>query len=104
MRKAVFVFLLSTILFFNMASFTSAHFQMIIPSDDIVSQSESKEIELNVMFMHPFEGGGMNMKMPIHFGVFVRGKRIDLLNRLNEHQIRDRTGKNHKVFKIFYNN
>ncbi len=102
MKKAVGVAFLSLTLWLTAGSLTSAHFQMIIPSDDIVSQSDRNEIELDVMFMHPFEGGGMNMKMPINFGVFARGKKKDLLNSLNERQIRDRTGKNHNVFKAEY--
>ena len=72
MKGTVYVFLLSVILSFNMGNTASAHFQMIIPSDEIVAQSESKEIELDVMFIHPFEGHGMNMERPGSFGVFVR--------------------------------
>jgi len=36
-----------------------AHFQMIIPSDEIVSAGESRELTLDLLFTHPFEGMGL---------------------------------------------
>ena len=40
----------------------NAHFQVIIPADDMVQQSE-------LMFWHPYEGIGMNMLEAQCFGV-----------------------------------
>ena len=99
MKGTVYVFLLSVILSFNMGNTASAHFQMIIPSDEIVAQSESKEIELDVMFIHPFEGHGMNMERPGSFGVFVRSKNIDLLEMLSERARKDSAGNDYKALK-----
>jgi len=66
----------------GMASVTTpaySHFQMIIPSDNIVSAGESRRLNLDLIFTHPFEGMGLNMKQPKRFGVWVAGKEIDLL-------------------------
>lgn len=69
-----------------------AHFQMIIPSDEIISAGESRQLSLNLFFTHPFEGMGLNMKKPKRFGVWVAGKEIDLLGSLQETHYRDRAG------------
>lgn len=59
-----------------------AHFGMVIPSDDIVSQKDSKEITLEVRFAHPMEGNLMEMEQPKRFGVRIGGKDVDLLDTL----------------------
>jgi len=66
-----------------------AHFGVIIPSDDIVSQSDSRRLGLQVMFIHPFEGHFMNMVRPAQFGVLVQGKKQDLLSALEEMKVGD---------------
>jgi len=38
-----------------------AHFGMIIPSDEMVMKDDPKNIKLNLMFWHPFEGQGMEL-------------------------------------------
>jgi len=67
-----------------------AHFQMLIPSDDIVEQGENSQIKLNLLFNHPFEylEGLMNMEKPDQFGVMVMGKKYDLLDTLKLHKIK----------------
>jgi len=60
----------------------SAHFGMIIPSDDIISQEDSKTITLEVKFCHPMEGHYMEMEKPEKFGVRVGGRNVDLLKTL----------------------
>ncbi len=65
-----------------------AHFGMIIPSDDMVMQSENRNITLDVKFIHPMEGHYMNMVKPTKFGVIAQGKKIDLLNRLREKKVK----------------
>ncbi|GAB4350443.1 MAG: DUF4198 domain-containing protein [Candidatus Abyssubacteria bacterium] len=59
-----------------------AHFQMIIPSTDIVSAGDEREISLRVMFIHPMEGTPMDMAKPARFGVVAGGKNRDLLESL----------------------
>lgn len=61
-----------------------AHFGVIIPSDDIVSAQDPKTLTLSVMFMHPFEGGYMEMARPEAFTVTAGGKRNDLLGTLKK--------------------
>ncbi|MDA3792107.1 MAG: DUF4198 domain-containing protein [Elusimicrobia bacterium] len=62
----------------------SAHFGMVIPSDDMVTKSDNKIIRLKTMFMHPMEGHYMNMVKPARFGVMIKGKKQDLLHTLKE--------------------
>ncbi len=64
-----------------------AHFQMIIPSSNIVTQSGKRSVQLDIRFTHPFEGQMMNMEKPDEFGVFFRGKKQDLLSTLSPNKI-----------------
>ncbi|MDH4228688.1 MAG: DUF4198 domain-containing protein [Nitrospirota bacterium] len=69
-----------------------AHFQMIIPSDDMVVQGESKNLTLDLRFWHPLEGHGMPMARPLRVGVLARGKKTDLAASLKPVKLKDRTG------------
>ena len=64
-----------------------AHFQGLIPSDDMVTKSDNKTISLDVLFFHPFEGHYMNMDKPAAFGVMVLGRKTDLRGTLKEKRI-----------------
>jgi len=65
-----------------------AHFQMLIPSRDVVGADDSKTIVLNLLFAHPMEGHLMNMAKPAAFGVSVRGgEPLDLLGTLEEKKV-----------------
>ncbi|MCF6324020.1 MAG: DUF4198 domain-containing protein [Gammaproteobacteria bacterium] len=79
-----------------------AHFQMIIPSDEIVSAGESRQLKLDLIFTHPFEGMGLNMKKPERFGVWVAGKEIDLLGTLQEIKYQDRAGDTLSAYQARY--
>ncbi len=59
-----------------------AHYGMIIPSDSMLMQKESKNILLTISFSHPFEGIGMNQVKPKVFTVIANGKKKDLLDGL----------------------
>lgn len=59
-----------------------AHFGVILPSDDIVTQDDSKTLSLEVKFIHPMEMQYMEMEKPKRFGVLVKGKPEDLLGTL----------------------
>ena len=69
---------------FTLNPFVRAHFQGVIPSDDMVAKSDSKTISLDILFFHPFEGHYLNMIRPSQFGVLVRGKKTNLLDTLKE--------------------
>jgi len=59
-----------------------AHFGTITPSDDIVTQDDSKTLKLQIKFIHPMELHYMEMVKPKQFGVVHDGKKTDLLNSL----------------------
>jgi len=59
-----------------------AHFGTITPSDDIVTQDDSKTIKLQVKFIHPLEMHYMEMVKPKQFGVVHDGQKSDLLSSL----------------------
>ena len=70
------------------SSMVYAHFGGIIPSDDIVSQDDNKEITLDIKFFHPMEGHYMNMAKPSKFGVMHNNKKINLIKSLKEKKIK----------------
>lgn len=60
-----------------------AHFQVLLPSADMVTQGENSHISLSYLFTHPFEQGPvMEMKKPVAAGVLIRGKKESLLSTL----------------------
>jgi len=61
-----------------------AHFGMVIPSDDIVSQGDARQISLRLMFAHPFEMQGMPLERPARFGVMTGDTKTDLSGSLKE--------------------
>jgi cobalt/nickel transport protein len=62
-----------------------AHFQAILPQNDVVTSSKKQNIELK--FMHPFEQNYMNMAKPDFFGYFLDGKKVDLTDKLTSEKI-----------------
>jgi cobalt/nickel transport protein len=65
-----------------------AHFQMVLPSTNIVLDQKQATIGLELMFCHPFEQTWMNMARPHMFGVMISGeKREDLLAGIFEKKI-----------------
>lgn len=84
MKTGLIKVVLTPILLFVSFSISWAHFGVIIPSDDIVSKKDKKEITLQIKFIHPFEGNYMNMEKPKAFGVMIRGEKYDLLNTLKK--------------------
>jgi len=59
-----------------------AHFGTLVPSDDIITQDDSKNLALQVKFIHPMEGHYMEMARPKRFGVLRNGKVTDLRKSL----------------------
>ncbi len=66
--------------FILLTTVLNAHFQVILPENDIVTSTKTQKIQLN--FMHPFEQTQMRMKKPNAFGYFLDGKKVDLTNKL----------------------
>jgi len=71
-------------------SLAFGHFQVLLPSTDIVSQA-SKLLELKLLFTHPMEQNLMNMAKPVQFGVLLNGQKQDLLGSLQPQQQGDKT-------------
>jgi cobalt/nickel transport protein len=88
MKKRLFMAILTTMIIMLSFSLSWAHFGVIIPSDDIVSKEDKKDITLQIKFMHPFEGHYMNMEIPKAFGVMVDGKKQDLLQTLKKNVVK----------------
>lgn len=61
----------------------NAHFQVLIPDNDIVTESDSKTVNLDIIFTHPMEQGPvMEMGSPVQFGVLASGAKKDLKDTL----------------------
>lgn len=70
------------ITFFCMMPVAQAHFGTIVPSDDIVTQNDSKTIQIEIKFIHPMERHYMEMAKPKRFGVVHQGRQTDLSDSL----------------------
>ena len=70
----------------------SAHFQVLMPDNDIVTEADSKTVTLDAIFTHPMEQGPvMEMGTPTQFGVLANGKREDLKGSLVVKKISGKT-------------
>ncbi len=85
-----------------MVGSANAHFQMLIPSNDMVSSPAERKLNLDVKFWHPFEGHGMDMESPAKFGVRLGDETVDLRNSLKPVTYTDVEGKPHKGFQTSY--
>lgn len=66
-----------------------AHFGMVIPSADVVSDKEKAKVGLTISFSHPMEGNGMDMAKPKAFGVKIGDQKTDLLDTLKPAKVMD---------------
>ncbi len=65
-----------------------AHFQVLIPSTDIVTAEGTRTVDLNVVFTHPMEfGPAMEMAPPKQFGVLADGRKQDLTESLEPKEV-----------------
>jgi len=81
MKRGVFV-VLWLVLVLTEAEPASAHFGMVIPSDEMVMQGESTDVKVDLLFWHPFEGQGMELAKPAKFAAVINGKETDLLGSI----------------------
>ena len=71
---------------------SQAHFQVLIPSTDIVTGQGDTELKLEIAFTHPMEQGpAMEMAAPTSFGVLSGGKKTDLAAALKPVKVQDKT-------------
>jgi len=61
-----------------------AHFGMVIPSDNMVIQTDPRAISVTLSFSHPFEMVGMEMVKPKAFFVRSSGETVNLLETLQQ--------------------
>lgn len=81
MRKLLSVLMVTAVAALTLAPTAGAHFQMVIPSDNVV-EGKAKTLTVKFIFNHPFEGKSMNMVRPKTCGVMVGKKKISLLTKL----------------------
>jgi len=67
------------------------HFGMLIPSDSMVMQDDSRTVTVTLSFSHPFEMVGMELVKPKVFNVLAGGKKQDLLGSLESARVMDHT-------------
>jgi cobalt/nickel transport protein len=77
-----FVELLLLVCMFLIVTITNtfAHFGMVIPSDNMVMQDDTRKINIVLSFSHPFEKRGMALVKPAEFYVMKSNRKESLLN------------------------
>ncbi|WP_417814435.1 DUF4198 domain-containing protein [Thalassospira alkalitolerans] len=74
---------LSFVISAALATTAQAHFQKMIPSTNVVSQENGRDVDIDLTFTHPMTNGpAMEMAMPLQFGVQTHGKKTDLRDKL----------------------
>lgn len=97
MKKMCFTVVSLFLIQFCFMSSALAHFGMVIPSDSMVMQDDSRTVRLNLSFSHPFEMIGMDLEKPKIFNVMANGKTESLTDALNKTRIMD-----HEAFSADY--
>ena len=83
MKKRIsYALIFSAMLFFTCADMASAHFGVIIPSNDMVEQGSSQRITFMLAFMHPFDQEGITLDRPENFSVKIMGQKSNLTESL----------------------
>lgn len=85
--KKTTIYLVTGLFLLTLTGNAFAHFGMLIPSDSMVMQGESRSVTLMLSFSHPFEGHGMELVKPIKCSVVMDGKKNDLLDSLKETKV-----------------
>lgn len=67
----------------------SAHFGMLIPSENMVMQNDNRKVTLKLSFSHPMEMIGMELIKPKAFMVVTGGKENSLLDGLKSTRVMD---------------
>ncbi len=73
------------------AQTAEAHFGMVIPSDPMVMQTDSRTVQVTFSFSHPMEVIGMNLALPARAGVVIGGRDIDLRDKLQPTKVMGHT-------------
>ena len=78
------VFSISVAAGVSIATAASAHYGMIIPSDQMIVDDDAKAIGIALSFGHPFDPAGMELVKPVAFSVTTGDETTDLLGALEE--------------------
>lgn len=96
MKKSACIAAFSVFFVFYAVS-AMAHFGMVIPSDSMIMQGDSRDIRVDLSFSHPFENIGMELVKPEQFGVVANGDNHSLTASLKPEKVMD-----HKAWKADY--
>jgi len=66
----------SIIILISLTLFANGHFLTLLPSSDNIENKSQANLELEAMFIHPFEQSGMNMEKPV--GLYLDSKKNPL--------------------------
>lgn len=80
MKKSLVALCVGMLLVLAAAPAVLAHFGMVIPEKPMVNRPGDLKFEL--LFWHPMENKGMELVKPAEAGVFVRGKKMSLLDQI----------------------
>jgi len=90
-KTAAYACVVAGILLLAAASVRS-HFQVVVPSTDVVTAEGDRTVGFDILFTHPMEQGPvMEMGKPRQFGVLVRGRKTDLLETLKPRKVSGKT-------------
>ena len=95
--KRFFSCLVSVALMVMVSAPAMAHFGMVIPSDSMVMQEDSRTVNVTLSFSHPMEVVGMPLDKPKVFSVSANGESQDLLGQLTATTVMDE-----KAWKVDY--
>jgi cobalt/nickel transport protein len=84
-------------MFFFSVNSAFAHFGMVIPSDNMVMQGESRDVNIVLSFSHPFEMVGMTLEKPDEFFMVAEESKKDLKAALKPTKLMD-----HKAWSLDY--
>ena len=89
MKKGLIAVCLIALMVSVLATQAGAHFGMVIPSDAMVMQEDSRTINVSLSFSHPFEMIGMPLVRPEKFFVVTADKQVDLKSTLEKIKVMD---------------
>ncbi|MEW5722603.1 MAG: DUF4198 domain-containing protein, partial [Thermodesulfobacteriota bacterium] len=87
MKKSLFIAALVFVGALGTACPAPAHFGLVLPSDQMITQGEDRTVKLELRFWHPFENLGMNLVKPKVFSVKTGEGVTDLRDTLAEKKI-----------------
>ena len=80
------------------AAKADAHFQVLIPSADVIEGGDDKTLDFDIVFTHPMaDGPVMEMGSPRQFGLLLDGKKRDLREHLRTRKLDGKTAYRSKV-------